>query len=130
MDYLALANTHHVADLSLALPADASEAAFDLIAAANLLPTATTLELDTTSKPERKETLEEDAEEKIAVVDDLIDEKGEQDLTAEQEEEDEEIPLEEVHYILTTSLENILCKNRLDYTLSKGVTIHITGCLS
>lgn len=99
MDYLALANTHHVADLSLALPADASEAAFDLIAAANLLPTATTLELDTTSKPERKETLEEDAEEKIAVVDDLIDEKGEQDLTAEQKEEDEEIPLEELQEI-------------------------------
>ncbi|XP_041816092.1 protein transport protein Sec31A isoform X2 [Chelmon rostratus] len=71
-------------DLSLAPPADTPEAAFDMIAAANLQPEPTP-ELDSTPDPETEEPAAADP-------DDKPEEKVDLDLPGEQEEE---IPLEE-----------------------------------
>ncbi|XP_029372019.1 protein transport protein Sec31A isoform X7 [Echeneis naucrates] len=83
-------------DLSILQPADTPEAAFDMIAAANLQPAAA-LELDSTPEPQaEKPTDPEDdlystePEEKV----DRVVPEGEAE-EEEEEEEDEEIPLEE-----------------------------------
>ncbi|XP_029025368.1 protein transport protein Sec31A isoform X2 [Betta splendens] len=74
------------ANLSLLLPADTPEAAFDMIAAANLQPAAT-LEVD--SAPETN------AEELAAVKDLDSEPEANVDQVLSQEEEEDEIPLEE-----------------------------------
>lgn len=85
MEVPAPASLQPLPDLSLAPPADTPEAAFDMIAAANLQPEPTP-ELDSTPDPETEEPAAADP-------DDKPEEKVDLDLPGEQEEE---IPLEEV----------------------------------
>ncbi|XP_062290933.1 protein transport protein Sec31A isoform X3 [Scomber scombrus] len=91
-----------VMDLSFLPPADNPEAAFDMIAAANLLQPAATLDLDSTPDPDTEEPAAADPEE-IALtgeleanVDQVLSEEAEEKAEEEEEgEEEEEIPLEE-----------------------------------
>ncbi|CAJ1070098.1 protein transport protein Sec31A isoform X2 [Xyrichtys novacula] len=90
-------------DLSLVPPIDTPEAAFDMIAAANLQPAAATLDLQPTPDPEPEEPAETEkaAEPETAAVE--PEPEAGDDLLAELEEnmdqvlleEEEEIPLEE-----------------------------------
>ncbi|XP_076614235.1 protein transport protein Sec31A isoform X3 [Chaetodon auriga] len=73
-------------DLSLVPPVDTPEAAFDMIAAANLQPEAT---------PEPDPTPDPETEEPAADPEDEPEEQVDPDLPEEDAEEEEEIPLEE-----------------------------------
>lgn len=94
----ALATLQPIPDLSLAPPTDTPEAAFDMIAAANLQPEAAQ-ELDSTHDSE---------DEELAVLADThnaASNKLEEDVdlgAPEDEAEEEEIPLEEVKYNFIT----------------------------
>ncbi|XP_058472566.1 protein transport protein Sec31A isoform X2 [Solea solea] len=85
-------------NLSFLPPVDTPEAAFDMIAAANLQPAAT-LELDSTPKSESEKSEAEDLEDDLLnsepeeIVDQSLPEEDEDDK--EGKEEEEEIPLEE-----------------------------------
>ncbi|XP_038142905.1 protein transport protein Sec31A isoform X2 [Cyprinodon tularosa] len=81
------ASLQPIADLSLAPPADTREAAFDLIAASNLLPAAT-LELNSTPDPDSEEPAEQED-----VQDNQLDAHMDQEEEEEKQEEEEEIPL-------------------------------------
>ncbi|KAG7241216.1 hypothetical protein INR49_025959 [Caranx melampygus] len=94
-------------DLSLVPPADTPEAAFDMIAAANLQPAAT-LELDSTPEPEAEEPAAADSEDDLLTsepkenVEQVLpegeaeeEEQEEEKKEEEEEEEVEEIPLDE-----------------------------------
>ncbi|XP_071322081.1 protein transport protein Sec31A isoform X8 [Trachinotus anak] len=101
----ALVTLQPLPDLSLVPPADTPEAAFDMIAAANLQPAAT-LELDSTPEPEAEkpaaaadpedDLLTSESEENVEQV--LLEGEAEEEEEKEEEkevEEEEEIPLEE-----------------------------------
>lgn len=85
-----------LAELSLAPPVDTPEAAFDMIAAANLQPAAT-LELDSGPDPQTQETTEDDVEEENTVdaVTDEAEEGEDQILNEEPVEEEQEKEAEE-----------------------------------
>lgn len=76
------------ADLSLAPPADTPEAAFDLIAASNLQPAAA-LQLNSTPDPDSEEPAEPE---------DGPDSELDTNMVEEKQEEEDEIPLNEVQF--------------------------------
>ncbi|XP_072310454.1 protein transport protein Sec31A isoform X2 [Eucyclogobius newberryi] len=109
MDAPPLCDAQPVADLNIVPAADNPEAVFDLIAAANLEPSAT-LELDSAPPTESEETLEVNAEEKSALLMDhnceIVDHKQMADGFTDQQWDDEEIILEEeVNYIIDSNEE-------------------------
>lgn len=95
-------------DLSLVPPADTPEAAFDMIAAANLQP-ADTPELDSTPDQETEEP---------AVAAELQDTSNE----PEDNDDEEEIPLEEVRSHHCT-FEEILCYS--SFELPHKMTVEV-----
>lgn len=107
---LAPAGLQPLPDLSLVPPADTPEAAFDMIAAANL-PPAATLELDPTPDQETEEP---------AVAEELQDTSSNE---PEENEDEEEIPLEEVHSHHCTFRE-ILCYS--SFELPHKMTVEVT----
>lgn len=93
MEVPAPASPQPLPDLSLLPPADTPEAAFDMIAAANVEPAAT-LEQDSTPDPEAEEpAAAADPEDTLAGEP----EENVDQVLPEEEAEEEEIPLEEVH---------------------------------
>ncbi|XP_056258828.1 protein transport protein Sec31A isoform X3 [Seriola aureovittata] len=107
------ANLQPLPDLSLVPPADTPEAAFDMIAAANLQPAAT-LELDSAPEPETEtpaaasaadpedDLLTSEPEENVEqgvpegeAEEEEEEDKGEEKEEEEEKQEEEEIPLEE-----------------------------------
>lgn len=92
-------------DLSLAAAVDNPEAAFDLIAAANIQP-ADTLDLDSPVEADDEKAEDDDEEEDLLASDpeeDVVLPKGqtEEDEKEEEEDDEEEIALDEVWLILS-----------------------------
>lgn len=106
---LAPASLQPLPDLSLVPPADTPEAAFDMIAAANLQPAAT-LELDSTPDQETEEP---------AVAEELQDTSSNE---PEENEDEEEIPLEEVHSHHCTFREILCCSS---FELPHKMTVEV-----
>lgn len=106
MELSAPASLQPLPDLSLVPPADTPEAAFDMIAAANLQPEAT-LEQNYTPDPETEELEvaadpQDSSKEPEADVDPVL---------PEDETEEEEIPLEEVYLYHCTFAEILCCSS-------------------
>lgn len=122
MELPAPASLQPLPDLSLVPPADTPEAAFDMIAAANLQPEAP-LEQDSTPDPETEElTAAADSQaasskEPEANVDPVLPEDE-----AEEEEEEEESPLEEVH-LHQCMFSQILCCSSFELPSRKTVEL-------
>lgn len=117
MELSAPASLQPLPDLSLVPPADTPEAAFDMIAAANLQPEAT-LEQNYTPDPETEELEaaadpQDSSEEPEADVDPVL---------PEDETEEEEILLEEVHLYHGTFAE-ILCCSTFQLPSRKSVEL-------
>lgn len=106
MEVPAPASLQPLPNLSLLPPVDTPEAAFDMIAAANFQPEATP---DVVSIPEAEA---EEPEAAAADPEDALTSEPEEnvdEILSEEEAEEEEIPLEEVHHCHCINVSSHIC---------------------